>query len=324
MNKSYSKIRHIQKSNLLLESRFINEQNPTPSYSWGTGGHTAPTAKIQASKEAEVETTHGVRTIPCGKAGQPPCHQWTKEDTHNLLMITSLATAFIPIIGPFVSSGIQLADAAKYYQEGNTEMAGMTAMFALIPGAGKLLSKLPILKNINPSLLNKWKSGKPITPVEKEALDVLGKNISTVKKELGEEIVKQSDELLKKTTLTQSTKTALTNVAKGGLNFTMKTTTQMAPYVVAGVAYDKAYDYIQSETPKALAAKENIDWNLAKTAFGSSGSEADNVKLSQAWKEGWRPGTVVPEKYRTLAYSKQYNEEQENLKNLDAMLAQYE
>jgi hypothetical protein len=302
--------------------RLINEQEA--QYSWGTGGHTAPTAQIQASKEAEVETIHDIKTVPCGKSGQPPCHQWTKEDTHNLLMITSLASAFIPIVGPFVSAGIQLSDAGMYYQEGNTEMAGMSAMFALIPGSGVLLSKLPILKNINPSLLNKWKVGKTITPIEKEALDVLGKNISTVQKELGEKIIKQADELLKKPTLTQSAKTTLTNVVKGGLKFTMKTTTTLAPYVVAGVIYDKSYDYMQSDTPSALAKKENIDWTLTKTAFGSSGSIEDNTKLQLAWKEGWRPGTVVPEKYRTKVYSKEYNEEQENLKKLDALLSKYE
>jgi hypothetical protein len=302
-----------------IVKKVIKEQ-----YSWGTGGHTAPKAQIQASKEAEVETTHGVRTVPCGKPGQPPCNQWTKEDTHNLLMMASLATAFIPVIGPFVSSGIQMTDAAIYYQEGNMEMAGMSAMFALIPGAGKLLSKIPILKNINPSLLKKWKAGTPVTQIEKEALDALGKNVSVIQKELGEIVVNQADELLKKPTLTQSAKTALTKITTNGLKFTVKTATTMAPYAVAGVAYKQAYDYAQSDTPSALSAKENIDWGLAKAGFGSSGSYEDNMKLHQAWKEGWRPGTVVPEKYRTLAYSKIYNEEQQKLKDLDAALAKYE
>jgi hypothetical protein len=291
----------------------------------GGGGYTTTQSAAYNPYQSERDKEHFAKTgSHQTKSGVGLTKEERAEITHNVLMIASLASAFIPLVGPFISAGIQLADAGMYYQDGNTEMAGMSAMFALIPGAGKLLSKLPILKNINPNLLTKWKSGKPISKAEAEALDVLGKNISTVRKELGEEIVKQSDELLKKPTLTQSAKTALTNVAKSGLNFTIKTTTTMAPYVVAGAVYDKAYDYMQSETPSALAAKENIDWNLAKSAFGSSGSLEDNKKLQQAWKEGWRPGTVVPEKYRTLAYSKQYNEEQENLKNLDVMLAQYE
>jgi hypothetical protein len=179
------------------------------------------------------------------------------------------------------------------------------------------LSKIPVLKNINPGLLKKWKAGTPITPIEKEALDALGKNVSVIQKELGEIVINQADELLKKPTLTQSAKTALTNITTNGLKFTAKTTTSMAPYVVAGVAYKQAYDYAQSDTPSALAAKENIDWGLAKSAFGSSGSYDDNMKLHQAWKEGWRPGTVVPEKYQTNSYKKLYAQEFENFKKLE-------
>jgi hypothetical protein len=42
--------------------------------------------------------------------------------------------------------------------------------------------------------------------------------------------------------------------------------------------------------------------------------------LYSAWKEGWRPGTVVPEKYQTMAYKKISKEEGDGIKRLESMV----
>jgi len=245
------------------------------------------------------------------------------EREHNAALIASIAVSFVPLIGPFVGAGIQLADAQKYYNEGNTKMAGMTAMFSLIPFAGPIISKFPILKNLSPKLLQNWKLGKPISVAEKEALETLAKNQLTLQSELNKVFINQADELLKKPSLTTAVKDGLLNFTKTGLKVGGKVALGFGPYIVAGEVYDKTYDFVQSETPKALVQKENLDWKFVKSAFGSTGSVEDNTLLQQALKDGWKPGTIVPEKYRTKEYSLAYNQEQENLKKLDAILAQY-
>jgi TonB family protein len=45
-------------------------------------------------------------------------------------------------------------------------------------------------------------------------------------------------------------------------------------------------------------------WNDVKKEFGSTGTLEDNLKLSSAWEEGWRPGDDVPSEYQTETYKK--------------------
>jgi hypothetical protein len=258
--------------------------------------------------------------IASGKSLSPEA---IAQREHNAALIASIAVSFVPLIGPFVGAGIQLADAQKYYNEGDTKMAGMSAMFSLIPLAGPIISKFPILKNLSPKLLQNWKLGKPISVAEKEALETLAKNQSTLQSELNKVFINQADELLKKPSLATTVKDGLLNFTKTGLKIGGKVVLGFAPYIAVGEVYDKSYDFAQRDTPKALVQKENLDWKFVKTAFGSSGSVEDNTLLQQALKDGWKPGTVVPEKYRTKEYSLAYNQEQENLKKLDALLAQY-
>jgi hypothetical protein len=224
-------------------------------------------------------------------------------------------------VGALISGGIQLFDSAKYYQEGDSYMAGLTALFALIPGSS-LVSKIPGLKKMSTpaikqlsyKLSNFVKTGKKpvLDAVETEVMEQLGKNSDEVSR-----LLSQTANKAAQTTTNNTLKTTLSSLAKSGLSASK----EIAKYGGAWMGYNTAYEYMQSETPSTLVAKENIDWNLAKSAFGSSGSYEENMKLQQAWKEGWRPGTVVPEKYRTKEYAEAYNEEQENLRKLDELIA---
>jgi hypothetical protein len=67
-------------------------------------------------------------------------------DKHTAMTILQIGTAFIPLVGPFISMGIGLADAAMYYNEGDKKTAGLVGMFAIIPGIGGLSSKLGLSK----------------------------------------------------------------------------------------------------------------------------------------------------------------------------------
>jgi hypothetical protein len=70
------------------------------------------------------------------------------EFRHEALEWTSLAAMFIPVVGLYVSAGISLADATLYYKEGDRLNSGYSAIFALLPVAGKGLSKLPFVQKL--------------------------------------------------------------------------------------------------------------------------------------------------------------------------------
>jgi hypothetical protein len=112
-------------------------------------------------------------------------HQGKPIDPHTLMTILQIGTAFIPVVGPFISAGIGLADAAMYYKEGDKNAAGLTAAFSMIPFAGKIINKIPGVKQLGSkgmaSLASKLSSG--------------GKNLTMAEKEIAEAIKKYSPEI---------------------------------------------------------------------------------------------------------------------------------
>lgn len=109
-------------------------------------------------------------------------------DPHIALLITEIAVAFIPVVGPFLSVGVGLADAALYYKEGDTKMAGLSAMFSLLPGAGQLVSKIPGIKKLGSKGLNmlakKIGTGQKLTQTELSVANGLAANKDLVKSNL--------------------------------------------------------------------------------------------------------------------------------------------
>ena len=227
-------------------------------------------------------------------------------DDHTVMTILQIGSAFIPLIGPFISAGIGLADAKMYYDEGDTKTAGLVALFSCIPGVGGLSTKLG---------LTKWTS---------KALGELGKKISMGSKLLPQEIQAAKIVAKNKNLILADIKASpviAKQIAKQVATTVGKTAATVGGYVAAGGAYSKAYDAAQKNTPRAKAESEGMDWAFVKSAFGSSGTEQDNTLLNQAWTKGWRPGQVLPQGFQTALYQKNYNEEEENIKKLEAMIA---
>lgn len=240
------------------------------------------------------------------------------KDAHFFLPLLSVATAFIPLIGPFVSAGIGLGDALLYYKEGDTKTAGMMAMFSLLPGVGKI----PGIKQLGEKgmaalALKISKGSSNLTKLEAEVVEAISQNSTLVQQELNTYIQNLAAQGAK-TAANPTTAQVLGNIAKQGVKGLAKAA---APYVATGAAYSKGYDELQKNTPKSKAQSEGLGWDFVKTSFGSSGSEQDNVLLSKAWDKGWRPGTVVPSEFQTKQYQAQYNKEVEDLKQLEALLS---
>lgn len=227
-------------------------------------------------------------------------------DPHTTATILQVATSFIPFVGPFISAGIGLADAAAYYNEGDKKTAGLVGIFACIPGIGGLANKLG---------LTKWTA---------KALGELGKKISLGTKLTANEIVvaqkiaQNKDLILTQVKQTASTLTKLAQKTKQVATNLGKTA---ATYGGTQAVYSKAYDELQKDTPKFKAESEGLNWTFVKSAFGSSGTEQDNILLSQAWAKGWRPGKIVPQEFQTTVYKGNYNTEVENIKTLNSIVS---
>lgn len=256
-------------------------------------------------------------------------------DPHDLNLILSIGAAFIPLAGPFISAGIMLGDAALYASDGDMKNAGLQTMFAMMPGIVRITSKIPAIQKLGQkgmSLLpGKLTSNSKLTQVESEVAEAIAANQQLVRQELSNHAAKLANTAAQKTA-DKTLKNTLLNIGQKGLSYTGKVATKAgkgvtslavgaAPYVVAGQAYDKVYDVIQKDTPKLITKNEQWDWDTIKLAFGSSGSAEDNELLKKAWTDGWRPGTVVPEKYQTSLYKKEYEEEMANVFELENLIA---
>jgi hypothetical protein len=249
-------------------------------------------------------------------------------DPHTLNLIMSIGTAFIPLVGPFISSAIMVGDAALYAAEGDMKNAGLQAMFAMMPGIGGIVSKIPAIQKLGQkgmSLLpGKLASNSKLTQVESEVAEAIAANQQLVRQELSNHVAKLASTTAQKIT-DKSLKNTLLNIGQKGLSYTGKGAVSLAvgatPYIAAGQAYDKAYDEIQKDTPAGFTKNEQWGWDTLKSSFGSSGSKEDNELLKKAWSEGWRPGTVVPEKYQTTVYKTEYEEELANIAELESLVS---
>lgn len=103
----------------------------------------------------------------------------TKKQQHLLLDLAAIGTLFIPVIGPLVSLGLELANAGLYYTDGDKYEAGFALAFALIPG-GELIGKIPSVKKLGrdglASLIKKARKGGKLTKTEFEAVEQITKN----------------------------------------------------------------------------------------------------------------------------------------------------
>jgi len=177
----------------------------------------------------------------------------SKIDTHDILTILEMGSFLIPVIGPFVSAGFGLGNAALYYKEGDTKTAGLFALFSLVP----VIGEIPAVKQLGragmESLFKKIGVGGGkvvLTPLEKEAIQGLKTNEGIIKKELDNQTIKLSLQALKsgKPILTKQQKVlrAVSNIGVTGLG-----------YYGLGSVYSKTYDKLggKPEINKDLLTK---------------------------------------------------------------------
>ena len=147
---------------------------------------------------------------------------WSKGN-HNVNTILAIGTAFIPIIGPFLSAGIGLMDAAQYYQEGNKTEAGVAAFFSLLPGLGKVIQKIPGITQLGQkgmaALGSKIVNKQSLTKVEQEIVNFIGANIDLVRNEANNSIKSMASKGLNKVGNNPTTKKIVNSAATTGLQY---------------------------------------------------------------------------------------------------------
>lgn len=112
---------------------------------------------------------------------------WYKQNAHTVNTVLQIGTAFIPLVGPFISAGIGLADASIYYKNGDTKQAGLVAILSLLPGASTVVSKIPAIAQLGEkgmaALAVKLGTNKALTSIETTIVDGLSKNAGIVQQE---------------------------------------------------------------------------------------------------------------------------------------------
>jgi hypothetical protein len=189
------------------------------------------------------------------KTGTTIENMWGDQHTANLVF--GIASAFIPVVGPFISAGIGLADAALYYKEGDTKTAGLMAMFSLMPGALAIANRIPAIKQLGvkgmSALAEKIAKGEKITDsVELAVIEGIKKGTDFVKSSLDTHVKTLAQQAASKP-LSSSIKTSLVNLGKTGLK-----------YLGAGVGYSVGYDMTKNYFD---AKKEDEDANKLRTAL---------------------------------------------------------
>lgn len=168
MSRSYSKIRHMQESNLILEKRLLSEQSDAAfDRRYGTA---AAAAKTNAQNREMINSVV----------------DWYKSNNHTINTVLGIGATFIPFVGPFIASGIGMIDAKQHWDEGHRSEAGIVFAFSLIPGIGMLKNLTPGFQQLGSKgmvqLAKKMTSKVPLSKIEQEVLEVISKNSELIKK----------------------------------------------------------------------------------------------------------------------------------------------
>ena len=276
-------------------------------------------------------------------------------DTHVILFAVAVGVFAIPLLlaaagasatviaaaglgAQIVSTAADTADAIVYLQEGDLEMAGLSAIFAVLPFVPNL-SRYG--KNLIKDAVTKESKGLQLTKQEAEVISELNK------KETGQQIEAAAEDIAKskktpdietaiikgKSKIKTILKTGGENISKISKTKTAEFLSVLAGFYLVGQGYTKAVEAYKKynkgpfEIYQVLlkSGKISTSWEDLKFTFGSTGTKEDNEKLgaallsgytdknsedwlynnpefqTQTWKEKFLPNIIVRKK-RESAY----------------------
>lgn len=238
-------------------------------------------------------------------------------DTHVILFAVAVGVFAIPLLlaaagasatviaaaglgAQIVSTAADTADAIVYLQEGDLEMAGLSAIFAVLPFVPNL-SRYG--KNLIKDAVTKESKGLQLTKQEAEVISELNK------KETGQQIEAAAEDIAKskktpdiETAINKGKSKIKTILKTGGENLSKISKTKkaeligtLAGFYLVGQGYTKAVESYKKSKRTSLdiyntllkAGKLKLSWEDLKWKFGSSGSKEDNEKLGAALLDGY-------------------------------------
>jgi hypothetical protein len=141
-----------------------------------------------------------------GKPRESILSQLSSEDRHTVLQVLSIASFFVPYVGPILSLGFELGDAALYASENDPSGTALALAFALIP-FGELIKIVPGIKKIGREGL-----GILIEKLSKPGSKV---TLNQAEREVLEQIVHGGGDQLKRKVTRQVLKKLMQNSLKG-------------------------------------------------------------------------------------------------------------
>ena len=199
------------------------------------------------------------------------------KSEHNLLMALEIGTGLIGTVFPpalFVSAGISAVDAKMYWDQGNKKMAGLTALFMILPGSIQALKTIPALAKFGPGgmslLAGKLAKGTVLNAIEKEVVKAISENPTVLK---------------------AAAKAVTYGAVGGGYRLGYDAVAGTGKFGLA--EFIKTQGYTQNDVKAILSA------------FGSDDTKEQNSMIVSAMKDGWKLGNIVPEKWRTPSYTAQ-------------------
>jgi hypothetical protein len=231
-------------------------------------------------------------------------------DVHTMNAVLEMVTAFIPVVGPFISAGIGLLDAKLYFDEGDKLGGYLALAFSLIPIVGIEVAKIPAVRRLGKrgmvSLAEKLKSKKPLNATETLAVNEIEQNSKLITEKLTEASKRLSgvasevktmrgpyiekfgldkyDEVLNQYITGKIDKTTFLNTLKGGtvawgpwVEFAVKFGVKFKPFETAQI--ERLVKYIKSPEPLRI----NLD------TFAGNGI---NYKIVKKWLKDLSPSEL--------------------------------
>ena len=144
-----------------------------------------------ASLTMNIESSTGDINIGNEINDTQSSRNWTHKDSIDIVTNTvAFASAFIPVVGPFISAGIMLGQAGYHWSQGDQKQAAVDALFAILPLLGQIPQVGRVTESMAKSIGNKIINSGALTPKELNTL----KKILTYDKQVSTSVINKLKE----------------------------------------------------------------------------------------------------------------------------------
>ena len=130
--------------------------------------------------ESQYKTLNEQVLLGAGLGLLPTTTKLAAKYPHEFLAVAGIATAFIPLVGPFITAGIGALDASLYYKEGDKTSASISLLFSLLPFIGKIPGVKETGSAVWKTIASKFSSGAKLTQLETELVQQVVSNSSSI------------------------------------------------------------------------------------------------------------------------------------------------